>query len=247
MSGNVINTEIVLPNGQSVCIDVHIKNVPNSRSLKIRLLDKHSAVITKPRYAPLREAYAFLENNKAWLVKQYLESSDGQSLAQFLQNSPEIFALGKAIKVEIITSRTSPFFLDDFENAKLILAPTELNFTSDIETLFCDYAFEKLSELVNLESVRTQLSVSKISVRNQSSRWASCSSTGALSLNWRIMLLNPEHQKYIICHELAHTMFMDHSVAFWIFLNRICPDAQNLDKQVEKLAQNIFNIKLTKL
>ena len=247
MSGKVVQTEIELPDGKCVCIDIVVKNVPNSQSIKIRLLDKHSAIITKPRYVSLAKAYDFLAKNKSWLAKQYCKISETKTLAQFLKTLPEISVQDKLVKLEIITSRTSPFFLDDFENGKLILAPTEVNFDLDIEKLFVDYAFEKLSEIVKLESVRTELAVKKVSVRDQSSRWGSCSSSGTLSLNWRIMLLNEQQQKYIICHELAHTKFMNHSVSFWIFLNRICPDAQKLDREVEKLAQNIFNIKLTKL
>ena len=53
MSGKVVQTEIELPDGKCVCIDIVVKNVPNSQSIKIRLLDKHSAIITKPRYVSL--------------------------------------------------------------------------------------------------------------------------------------------------------------------------------------------------
>lgn len=85
---------------------------------------------------------------------------------------------------------------------------------------------------------------SRVSVRDQSSRWASRSSSGTLSLNWRIMLLSPEHQKYMVLHELAHTKFMDHSVSFWIFLNRICPNTQKLDREISRLSVEFFAIEL---
>lgn len=91
-------------------------------------------------------------------------------------------------------------------------------------------------------SLETGIKFGRLSVRDQSSRWASRSSNGSLSFNWRIVLLQPELQDYIIRHELAHSRFMDHSVSFWIFLNRICPGAKRLDARLSKEGEEIFRI-----
>ena len=106
----------------------------------------------------------------------------------------------------------------------------------------------KLAELYanryeNLELAAEKFGVeySRISVRNQSGRWASRSSSGALSFNERMLLLPCELQNYIICHELAHARFMDHSVSFWIWLGRLCPHAKRLDRELSKLSGKLFS------
>lgn len=66
--------------------------------------------------------------------------------------------------------------------------------------------------------------VQSISIRNQRSRWGSCSSSGRLTMNYRIIFL-PEHlQKYIVTHELCHLFEMNHSSAFWALMERSIPE-----------------------
>lgn len=74
----------------------------------------------------------------------------------------------------------------------------------------------------------TQLGVTieRISVRDQSSRWGSCSTTGVLSYSWRLILAPPFVLEYLAVHEVAHLVEMNHSPRFWRLVHRLCPDAQ---------------------
>jgi predicted metal-dependent hydrolase len=63
-----------------------------------------------------------------------------------------------------------------------------------------------------------------VSVRDQTSRWGSCSSTGVLSYSWRLILAPPFVLEYLAAHEAAHLVEMNHSRAFWRQVERICPD-----------------------
>ena len=65
---------------------------------------------------------------------------------------------------------------------------------------------------------------SKVTVRNQRTRWGSCSVKGAISLNWRLVQTPESVRDYIILHELAHLRQMNHSTRFWREVARICPD-----------------------
>ncbi|MBO5255071.1 MAG: DUF45 domain-containing protein [Opitutales bacterium] len=249
MATREIILELPIKENDNACketIVVTIKDVANSRSFKLRITDKYTAILTKPRYASIKDSLSFLEANKIWLIEQSLKTTKKQTLAKLIQQHRKVYHLDKEITPEIIVSRTNPFFVSDIENNKLVLAPTEQNFDLDLENLFLKFTNQSLAELAKLNSNITGLNFSKVSIRNQSSLWASRSSSGLLSLNWRIILLEPKYQTYIIRHELAHTKFMDHSVSFWIFLNRICPDAQRLDREVESKSKEIFNIQLTK-
>jgi predicted metal-dependent hydrolase len=70
------------------------------------------------------------------------------------------------------------------------------------------------------------VSVKRISVRDQSSRWGSCSTTGVLSYSWRLILAPPFVLDYLAIHEVAHLVEMNHSPRFWRLVNRMCPDAE---------------------
>jgi predicted metal-dependent hydrolase len=67
--------------------------------------------------------------------------------------------------------------------------------------------------------------VRRVSVRDQSSRWGSCSTTGVLSYSWRLILAPPFVLDYLAVHEVAHLVEMNHSPRFWRLVNRLCPDA----------------------
>jgi predicted metal-dependent hydrolase len=68
------------------------------------------------------------------------------------------------------------------------------------------------------------VTIERVSIRDQSSRWGSCSTTGVLSFSWRLILAPPFVLDYLAAHEVAHLIEMNHSKAFWRLVERICPD-----------------------
>ena len=82
------------------------------------------------------------------------------------------------------------------------------------------YFPKRCEELVR----RTGGHYEKITVRNQKTRWGSCSQTGTLSFNYRLMMAPPEVIDYVIVHELCHLTHMNHSKAFWNKVAGILPD-----------------------
>ena len=74
------------------------------------------------------------------------------------------------------------------------------------------------------------LSVSRITVRNQRTRWGSCSRRGTLSLNWRLIQAPSFVSDYVILHELMHLRQMNHSARFWREVGGACPDYRNAER-----------------
>jgi len=67
------------------------------------------------------------------------------------------------------------------------------------------------------------LQVVGVTVRAQRSRWGSCSPSGRISLNWRLIQLPPHVSDYVLLHELAHLRHLNHSARFWREVDRLCP------------------------
>ena len=64
--------------------------------------------------------------------------------------------------------------------------------------------------------------VKRLSIRDQSSRWGSCTSAGSLSFSWRLILAPPYVLDYLAAHEVAHLVEMNHSARFWRVVGRVC-------------------------
>ncbi len=76
----------------------------------------------------------------------------------------------------------------------------------------------------------------RIFIRNQSTRWGSCSSSKNLNFNYRLILLPAEFANYIIVHELCHLQEMNHSVNFWALVEKTFPDYKKLKKKLKNLS-----------
>ena len=74
----------------------------------------------------------------------------------------------------------------------------------------------------------------RVSIRNQKTRWGSCSSRNNISLNMKLTLLPDELRDYIILHELVHTRVKNHGPDFWQEMLRVEPDAESLDRRMKE-------------
>lgn len=74
----------------------------------------------------------------------------------------------------------------------------------------------------------------RITIRNQRSRWGSCSTKRNLSFNFRILFLQPEEQDYIIVHEICHLAQMNHSAQFWALVAEQVPNHKEIRSRVRK-------------
>jgi predicted metal-dependent hydrolase len=84
-------------------------------------------------------------------------------------------------------------------------------------------------------SIKTGLLFERAFVRRQKTRWASCSTRRAISLNVKLLFLPPELVNYVLIHELCHISEMNHSKPFWKLVEFHCPDFSELDRKVKDM------------
>jgi len=81
------------------------------------------------------------------------------------------------------------------------------------------------------------LMVSRISIRNQRWRWGSCSKSGHICLNWRLVLMPAWVRDYVIIHELMHLRRLDHSPKFWKLVARACPEYERARRWLRQFSE----------
>lgn len=95
---------------------------------------------------------------------------------------------------------------------------------SALERRYKEAARSYIPKRVSYYHAMTGGEYNRITIRDQKTRWGSCSSKGTLSFNWRLMLAPPAILDYVVVHELCHLTHMNHSPAFWQAVETILPD-----------------------
>ena len=196
--------------------------------------------LSKPYYASVNDALEFARANAEWLSKALEKFSPAIALCEYLENNPRIFGEEGEIKVWLKPSELNEFFVQT--KGELAIVYEACDKAESVERVFKDFARELVERECARISAETGLGYSRISLRNQNSCWGSRSATGTMSFNWRVALLPYNLRQYVFLHEFAHVKFMDHSTAFWIFLNRLIPGAKRLDSQLSKIGGEIFRV-----
>lgn len=84
------------------------------------------------------------------------------------------------------------------------------------------------------------ITVTRVSVRNQRSRWGACSATGSITLNWRLILTPPFVREYVMIHELMHRRELNHSRRFWRHVAVACPAYDEARRWLRTEGQRLF-------
>jgi predicted metal-dependent hydrolase len=85
-------------------------------------------------------------------------------------------------------------------------------------------ALELFDKRIEILSTQHGFTYNRLTLRNQKTRWGSCSKKKNISLNWKLIKTPLQVIDYVILHELTHTEFFDHSKSFWQKLSQICPE-----------------------
>jgi predicted metal-dependent hydrolase len=209
---------------------VRLLFVRNRRARRyiLRLRRDGTARVTVPRGGALAEAKQFAERNVAWLEKELLRQSLRPLRPATWPAGTEILFRGDRVRLEAGANGESGMVCFGGEAVPVTDATGDLR--PAIERHLRQLAARELPPLVLELAALHDLPVRRVTVRNQRSRWGSCSRRGTISLNWRLVQAPTFVRDYLVLHELAHLKEMNHSRRFWGEVARLCPDYREAER-----------------
>lgn len=203
-------------------ISLRVRMNRRARRYILRLEKDGQPSLTIPRFGSKRAGLAFLEQHKDWLRAQ-LEKWRTQKVDRSWKLGTTVLVDGEPLLIRVIESLRGPAV--SLGDQALCAFPGEgVDLRPMIEAHLWGRARKVLAKRVIELAAKENLQVRRVSVRNQRSRWGSCSRRGTVSLNWRLIQTPGFVRDYIILHELAHLRHMNHSNAFWAEVLRMCPE-----------------------
>ncbi len=209
---------------------------PRARRYLLRLQPDGIARVTIPCRGTISAGRDFALRNLHWLEQQIQKLADQpKTPAQWLVGT-EICFRGERIRIELADAGVIRF-----GSERIAVPNASADLRTAVEKHLRQLAARELPTRVQELAALHGIEVSRISVRNQISRWGSCSRRGTISLNWRLIQTPVFVRDYIVLHELAHRRQMNHSNRFWQEVERLCPDyplAESWLKQNAKLLRS---------
>ena len=202
---------------------VEVRRHPAARRLTLRVSRTRRAVIvTLPIQCGIEEAGSFLHRNLDW-VRERLDS-----LPEPIPFQDGIIVPLRGVAHRIVMPGEIPrrrvVRRIDAQPVPLLHTPGQAtDAVKRLEQWFTKEARCDLEQRVAWHADRLGVKPGRLSIRDQTSRWGSCSTTGALSFSWRLVLAPPAVLDYVAAHEVAHLREMNHGPRFWSLVRQSCP------------------------
>jgi predicted metal-dependent hydrolase len=200
--------------------EILVRRSARARRYRIEVRRDGTTVLTIPVRGSEREARAFLARQSAWLAR-------ARARVARLPRAPSAWTTGTEVlfrgeRLPIVASGARPGVVSLGGREFRVRAVSD-DLRPSLEAHFKRIARVELAarawELAATHGIR----IRRVSIRNQRTRWGSCSAGGTISLNWRLVQAPPAVADYVVLHELAHTRHMNHSDRFWNAVAELCP------------------------
>ncbi len=218
------------PNAIEVVFDrsiylVRLRRHRQARRYTLRIqAATREVVLTMPPRGSLREAREFAEKHGGWIAGRLFRLPKAAPFAHGtvlpLRGQPHRIVHRRGQRGTVWTELTD-------NGERLLCVAGEV---PHMERRITDFLRREAKRDVEVAAQRyaerVGVTLRRVMIRDQSSRWGSCSTTGALSFSWRLILAPRHVLDYLAAHEVAHLIEMNHSARFWRLLERMCPDME---------------------
>lgn len=195
------------------------------RRLAMRI-DEHGLHVGAPRWLPLAEIEAFVASHGEWVL-QKLDELTNRSARRHLpiHDGAHLPVLGSEVRVRVTAGGNRGYWQEDGETRELWLAARP---AADLAQLArralqrraLEHCRPRLADM----AARIGRPVPPLALSSARTRWGSCSTLTGIRLNWRLIHLPPALVDYVIAHETAHLLEMNHSARFWAVVEKLHPD-----------------------
>lgn len=231
MSTHCIDGGTMTIGDRAVPIEVRVN--PRARRLILRLGRERRITVTCPSRGHVPQALRMVESQRGWLMDQLARAPD-----------PVPFAVGEVLPVfgqdRVVVAADRPTFAAELTPHRIIAGGRDTEATHRrIAALLKRTVRSAICEETEKMASSLDVSIARITVREMTSRWGSCSTDGALSFNWRLVFAPREILAYVCAHEVAHRLEMNHSPAFWRQVRRLYPDYRCAERWLDEFGGHL--------
>ncbi|MHB1948836.1 MAG: M48 family metallopeptidase [Gammaproteobacteria bacterium] len=205
-----------------------VKKHSRARHVKLKASQTHGLELVVPKRFNTKEIPSILETHRSWIEKQLLKLQSEMQSEEPLILPREINFQGiqQTWRVDYATSKSRLQILTRPDREIILLGKIE-NKNLCQKALIAWMKYQARSDLIaQLDQVSRSLNLpyKTAIIRDQSSRWGSCSSDKLISLNYKLLFLPPKLMEHVLIHELCHTVYLNHSDKFWQLVASFDPD-----------------------
>jgi predicted metal-dependent hydrolase len=191
----------------------------------------NEARLVIPRGGSQAEAFRFLERSEGWLLEQK-NKWQNHTDRPWREGTTVLFRGEETIlRVENRDDRLHLCFSDQKILLTNLLPDYRPLVRKHLRQLAAREFHDRTWELARIHGI----TIHRVTVRAQTTRWGSCSPRGTISLNWRLIQAPPQVSDYLIIHELMHRREMNHSARFWKLVANACPDYRLAEQWLKKI------------
>jgi predicted metal-dependent hydrolase len=188
-------------------------------TLRVRAVSR-TIVLTMPPRGSVREAKAFAQRNGGWIAARLKRLPDGIPFAAGV----EVPLRGVMHAITQRPNARGTVWTEAGDTPLLCVAGDAAHVGRRVRDFLTREAKRDLEAASRRYAAALGVPIRRVSVRDQTSRWGSCTTGGVLSYSWRLILAPPFVLDYLAAHEVAHLVEMNHSRRFWRLVARICPE-----------------------
>jgi predicted metal-dependent hydrolase len=232
MSSN-LREQLALADGRS--IEYQIRESKKSRSIRLKVSARDGLIVTAPSGVDQSRVASLVASKQQWITERLSEFESVRHLLESTELSrPLAFdlpALSESWLVEYHATKSKTVGAKTDRYGRIVVAGAIENIDACHAALrrwLARHAKAALITWVANVSQQTGLQFADLSIKNQRTRWGSCSAAGRISLNCKLLFLSKDQVRYVIAHELCHTLEHNHSSRFWMHLRQLEPRADLL-------------------
>ena len=188
------------------------------------IITTEGLLIRAPKWTPLYEIDAAITERNAWIVAALARQSSRRSQLAAYRDGGHVLFRGTKLKVEV---RQGLFDSIDLTEKHCIVTTLDGTFNPDtFDEELKRIAQMELPEIARSMATAAGLPLVSVTLSSARTMWGSCTSTGRVRLNFRLLQLAPELMRHVVAHELAHLVEFNHSTRFWGIVQGLDPDTQ---------------------